>query len=193
MRLDDPRNLERVAGRLERDLIVTAEALRQQLKRRRLALHPPRQPHLPSFCDRDLAEVAMDIQADEPHRTPPPLSLVNDWRRGGRHDNYGSVRAAHPDSRKGGHLQTAGSQPIMCDGLPNLRPPEAPAIRTRRRYGNDRTMQRLHLRSFISLQRASAAPRARPAPAAREQAARSGASRSQSRRPSPRSPRRLDP
>src|SRR5262245_21688985 len=129
MRLDDPRNLERVAGRLERDLIVTAEALRQQLKRRRLALHPPRQPHLPSFCDRDLAEVAMDIQADEPHRTPPPLSLVNDWRRGGRHDNYGSVRAAHPDSRRGGHLQTAGSQPIMCDGLPYLRLPEAPGIR----------------------------------------------------------------
>src|SRR6266508_1214384 len=28
-------------------------------------------------------------------------------RRGGRHDNYGSVLAAHPDSRRGGHLQTA--------------------------------------------------------------------------------------
>jgi hypothetical protein len=50
-------------------------------------------------------------------------------RRGGRHDNYGSVRTAHPDSRRGGHLQTAGSQPIMLRGLPNLRLPEAPGIR----------------------------------------------------------------
>jgi hypothetical protein len=40
------------------------------------------------------------------------------------------VRAAHPDSRRGGHLQTAGSQPIVSlDGLPNLRLPEAPGIR----------------------------------------------------------------
>src|SRR4029453_19451364 len=76
-----------------------------------------------------LAEVAMDVQANEAHRTPPPLSVVPGRRRGGRRDNYGSVRTAHPDSRRGGHLQTAGSQPIMCDGLPNLRLPEAPGIR----------------------------------------------------------------
>src|SRR6266498_1097382 len=50
-------------------------------------------------------------------------------RGGGRHDNYGSVLAAHPDSRRGGHLQTAGSQPIMLRGLPNPRLPEAPGIR----------------------------------------------------------------
>jgi hypothetical protein len=29
------------------------------------------------------------------------------------HDNYGSVLAAHPDSRRGGQLQIAGSQPIV--------------------------------------------------------------------------------
>jgi len=42
VRLDDPRDPERVAGRLECDLIVTAEALREQLERRRLGPHPPR-------------------------------------------------------------------------------------------------------------------------------------------------------
>ena len=130
VRLDDPRDPERVAGRLQRDLIVAAEALREQLKRRRLGLHPPRQPHLASLRDRDLAEVAMHVQPDEPHRTPPPSLGRRRRRRGGRHDNYGSVLAAHPDSRRGGHLQTAGSQPIVSvDGLPNLRLPEAPGIR----------------------------------------------------------------
>src|SRR6266545_7886944 len=69
----------------------------------------------------------MDIKPDETHRTPP-LGRYR-WRRGGRHDNYGSVLAAHPDSCRGGHLQTAGSQPIMFDGLPNLRLPEALGIR----------------------------------------------------------------
>src|SRR6266508_206931 len=69
----------------------------------------------------------MDIKPDETHRTPPLARYRR--RRGGRHDNYGSVRTAHPDSRRGGHLQTAGSQPIMFDGLPNLRLPEAPGIR----------------------------------------------------------------
>src|SRR6266508_6152395 len=71
----------------------------------------------------------MDVQPDETHRTPPPALARYRRRRGGRHDNYGSVRTAHPDSRRGGHLQTAGSQPIMLRGLPNLRLPEAPGIR----------------------------------------------------------------
>src|ERR1035437_11036480 len=61
----------------------------------------------------------------------------------GRHDNYGSVLAAHPDSRKGGHLQTSGSQPIVYDGLPNLHLPEALGIRNaprlRRRRDDART------------------------------------------------------
>ena len=129
VRLDDPRDPQRVAGRLQRNLIVDAEALRKQQKRLRLGQHPPGQPHLACLRDRHLAEVAMDIQPDETHRTPPPLFAWYRRRRGGRHDNYGSVRAAHPDSRRGGHLQTASSQPIMFDGLPNLRLPEAPGIR----------------------------------------------------------------
>jgi hypothetical protein len=68
VRLDDPRDPERVAGRLQRDLIVDAEALRKQRQRLRLGLHPPGQPHLASLRDRHLAEVAMDIQPNEAHQ-----------------------------------------------------------------------------------------------------------------------------
>ena len=71
-----------LAGRLQRNLILTAEALREQLKRRRLGSHPPRQPHHASLRDRDLAEVAMHVQSDQPHRTSPS-PLVDDGDEAG--------------------------------------------------------------------------------------------------------------
>ena len=37
----------------------------------------------PRLRDRDLAEVAMHVQPDEPHRTPPPLSVVDDGDEAG--------------------------------------------------------------------------------------------------------------
>jgi hypothetical protein len=76
VRLDDPRDLKRVAGHLKRDLIITAEALREQRQRLRLGLHPRGQPHRARLRDRDLAEVAMHVQPDESHQTPPPSSVV---------------------------------------------------------------------------------------------------------------------
>jgi hypothetical protein len=36
----------------------------------------------------------------------------------GRNDNYGSVLAAHPGSRRGGQLQTMGSRPIVSTAQP---------------------------------------------------------------------------
>ena len=42
----------------------------------------------------------------------------------GQSDTYGSVLAAHSGSRRGGHIQHAGSQPIGMDGLPYLRSPK---------------------------------------------------------------------
>jgi hypothetical protein len=146
-----PLRVERVPGHLQRDLIVTAEAPREQRQRRRLGPHPLRRPHLARLRDRHLTEVAMDVQPNETHRTTSTLGRYR-RRRGGRHDNYGSVRTAHPDSRRGGHLQTTGSQPIMSRGLPNPRVSLKPlASGTRRRYGTARTTQTLHRGSFISL------------------------------------------
>jgi hypothetical protein len=61
MRLDDPRDPKRVPGRLQGDLIVSAETLRKQRQRRRLGLHPPRRPHRARLRDRHLAKVAMHV------------------------------------------------------------------------------------------------------------------------------------
>jgi hypothetical protein len=95
VRLDDPRDLERVAGRLQRDFIITAEALREQLKRRRRGLHPPRQPHLARLRDRDLAEVAMHVQPDSSIWLSMTIVLaVHDAlsREHGRSDRQSSFR-----------------------------------------------------------------------------------------------------
>src|SRR5439155_6295500 len=67
MSLDDPRNRERVAGRLEHDLIIRRETLREQLERRRRRLDPPRTADPSTLRDRDLAEVAVHIQRNEAH------------------------------------------------------------------------------------------------------------------------------
>jgi hypothetical protein len=71
IRLDDSRDRERIAGRLERDLVVGAEALREQLQRLGIRPHPRRGSDRAALSDRDLAEVAMNIQRDETHLAPP--------------------------------------------------------------------------------------------------------------------------
>jgi hypothetical protein len=44
----------------------------------------------------------------------------------GDRDNYGSVLTAHPDTRGGGQLQTAGSQPIETPASPTSALTEPP-------------------------------------------------------------------
>src|SRR4051794_30648277 len=54
-------------------------------------------------------------------------SLVVDAREAaGDNDNYGSVLSAHPDTRGGGQLQTAGSQPIETPACPTSALTEPP-------------------------------------------------------------------
>ena len=85
LRLDDSRDPERVAGRLQRNLVVDAETLRKQRQPRRLGLYATRQPNPASLCDRHLAEVAIDVQPDETHRTPSSLDrLATETRRATR-------------------------------------------------------------------------------------------------------------
>ena len=149
VRLDDPRDPERVPGRLQRNLIVTAEALREQLKRRRLGLHPPRQPHLASLRDRHLAEVAMHVQPDEPHPTPPPSrSSTTETRRATRQLR---IRARGTPGQSQGRPPTnsglaAHNVSTACPTCVSLKPL---ASGTRRRYATSRTTQKLHPRSFI--------------------------------------------
>src|SRR5881296_1517899 len=60
-------------------------------------------------------------------RIPISSHFAGQRRRGGQNDNYGSVLAAHPGSRRGGQLQTTGSQPIVsATACPTSFLPEAP-------------------------------------------------------------------
>jgi hypothetical protein len=104
---------------------VAGKTLREQLERGRRRLDPPRTAHMTTLGDRDLAEVTVHIQRDEAHAYL--LSLAAQRRRGGQNDNYGSVLTAHPGSRRGGQLQTTGSQPIVsATACPTSFLPEAP-------------------------------------------------------------------
>ena len=108
MRLQDPHDRERVAGRLEGDGVAGPEPAGERLDLGRCGADPAGGPHQSLLGDRDLAEVAMDVQADRTHGSL--LALRLETRRA--NDTYGSVLTAHPGSRRGGQLQIAGSQPI---------------------------------------------------------------------------------
>jgi hypothetical protein len=61
MRLQRPRDRQRVAGRLERHAIRWAEAVGKDLQPRRAARHATGRPNTPAFADRDLAEIQMHV------------------------------------------------------------------------------------------------------------------------------------
>jgi hypothetical protein len=67
MRSEDAGHPERDAGRLERHLVIVAEALREQLELLGCGLDAARRADLAVLGDRDLAEVAVDVKADEAH------------------------------------------------------------------------------------------------------------------------------
>jgi hypothetical protein len=131
---------------------VSAKARREQLELVRLRLHSPRKPDPTVLGHRDLAEVAMDIQPD---KSASPLLLSGRSARdeAGKTTTYGSVLAAHPGSRRGGQLQSAGSQPIEMRRP--AQPPsrlEAAVPESDRRYAVERTRHEPHRPSFIPLQ-----------------------------------------
>jgi hypothetical protein len=65
--LDDAGDLPCVAGHLKRHPIVGPQAASEQLERRRGRLDPPRGGDLTALYERDLAEVAVNIQSDRSH------------------------------------------------------------------------------------------------------------------------------
>jgi hypothetical protein len=67
MGLDDPRDLPRIAGDLQRDPVAPVQALPEQLQRLGPGLDPTRGPQATFRDDRHLAEVAMHIQRYRPH------------------------------------------------------------------------------------------------------------------------------
>jgi hypothetical protein len=61
MRLEDPRNRQRVAGGLHHDTVRRRETPREELKLLRRRRDPSRRSRPPAVGDRDLAEVAMHV------------------------------------------------------------------------------------------------------------------------------------
>ena len=150
MRLEDPGDRQPVPRRLEHHLIVARQGS-ARTARARPASSRPAPPAAPAALgDRDLTEVTMHIQRDDTHPTSSRLDCTR--RRGGQNDNYGSVLAAHPGSRRGGQLQTAGSQPIVsATACPTSSLPEAPVPEQPRRYPGP-GHNRLHRAIFMPLQ-----------------------------------------
>lgn len=124
MRLKDAGDLHRPAGRLEHYVVVAAEALGEQLEHLGLGLDPPGVTDHAALCDRDLAEVAMDIQRDCAHACP----FGCDRQRAGArwaNDNYGFGLAAQPFTTACPTCVSPGGpcpdQPTLCpapDGIP---------------------------------------------------------------------------
>ena len=61
VRLQPPRDRQRVARRLQRDLVVGAEAVSQDRKPLRAGRHAAAGPHAPRLADRDLTEIEVDV------------------------------------------------------------------------------------------------------------------------------------
>ena len=134
VRLEDPRDLARVARHLQGDNIARSKTGREQLKRRRRRLDPASRTDRPGLRDRDLAEVAMHIHPDRPDTaTSPSRSTVRELRWA--NDTDGFVLTAQPGQSQGRPLKIPGSQPISrrtacptcvlperpCPGHPTLR------------------------------------------------------------------------
>jgi hypothetical protein len=65
--LDDPSHRPGIAGHLERHPVFVAEAAGEQLELLGGGRDPRRRADLASLADRDLAEVAVDVQTDISH------------------------------------------------------------------------------------------------------------------------------
>jgi hypothetical protein len=68
VRLKEPGDAQRVAGRLKRDVVMAAQALREHSELLGRAGDAARRANRAVLIDRDVAEVAMDVQADETQR-----------------------------------------------------------------------------------------------------------------------------
>src|SRR3954454_18710966 len=130
MRLDDPRDLPRVAGDLQHHLIIRAQALREHLQHVRPGRYPPRRPNLTGLGNRDLTEVAVHVQPDRPH----PHSLRRQHRRhertvGKRHRRI-RARSATGSVAGAATEKTGLTRTSTKNGLATTRSPEGPSART---------------------------------------------------------------
>jgi hypothetical protein len=105
VRLDDAPDRPGVSGDLERDPILLAEALGEELELLGLGRDPPRRLDLTPFGDRHLTEIDVDVQGDVSHL--PLLSLTVGRTRGQTTSTH-SRSERNRMSRRGGHRTKPG-------------------------------------------------------------------------------------
>jgi hypothetical protein len=98
VRLDDPRDRQRVPGRLQRNPIGGRELRREALQLFGPGGHSRGAADLAGLPDHDLAEVAVHVQPDAASQHWLLISLAVDGvsRRRRAHDTDGFVLEAHP-------------------------------------------------------------------------------------------------
>ena len=96
-RLDQPHDRVRVARRLDSDLVLGSEAVRERAQRLRGQRELPGLANSAVLPHRDLRELAMHIQSDTPasHHDLPTIGLMTMGVRRAN-DTYGSALEAHP-------------------------------------------------------------------------------------------------
>ena len=139
------RRSSRPGGGLHGHHVVARQAAANRLRSLDAARCAPAARTTPSSRDRDLAEVAMDVHADEPHRTP---LLHEHWEAAGKATKTDTCSRHTRAGRRGGHEQRRARSPSVTSGLPNRSPGAAPS-RGHRSCPRHRTTPR---RSFMPRQ-----------------------------------------
>jgi hypothetical protein len=125
VRLEDARDRHRAARRLERDLVIRAEALRKQLELRPPGPDPPRRAHPALLGDRHLAKLAMHVQADISHGLLLSIDDTGD-QLGKRQRRIRARGTSGPVA--GAATEKHGLTAHRANGLPNLRSPKEPLV-----------------------------------------------------------------
>src|SRR5262249_54493232 len=124
--LDQPGDHQRIASCLHADHVCAPQRPAERDNLAPTSLHPRMAADPTALKDRNLTEIAVHIQTDRTHHSPPWLKRLENGRA---NDNYGYVLAAQPGQSQGRPATTADSQSILEDlGLPNLRSPGSPGL-----------------------------------------------------------------
>jgi hypothetical protein len=109
--LQQPRDRVRVAGRLQRHLVLRPEAVGEQPQRLRRRRNPADLADHAGLPDRDLRELAMHIKPDAPARHRLTPSIDRRWESRRANDTYGSALEAQPGESQGRPSTNTGSKP----------------------------------------------------------------------------------
>ena len=109
MRLQQPYDRHRVAGRLQHHLVLGPQRPRECQHLGAHQVHPVALPQHAVLQLRHLGKAAMQVQSDNPHGLLPSLFRS----RRGQHDAYGSALAAQPGWSQGRPTTNASSQLIQ--------------------------------------------------------------------------------